>query len=185
MRLLKIFFVIIILLPGTIGQALSQKVRLTLWNYYLDKFYISDQLTPVDGFCFKSSRSIHHTAENQKNIEEEVNMIQIIVHDASSDKKYLCTGGYDEEIKLYNVKIRPENEISIVSTDKNYFSPNICKLIDAGGRSGIMKFGSNRLLIFDESEELIGEFEGYLIPNDEIEIYLYDRLNEPEKEKIY
>jgi len=185
MRVLRIIVTIILLLPGTLKPAFSQKVRLTLWNYYLEKFYISDQLTPVDGFCFKASKSIHHTSGNQQSIEEEVNMVHLILFDASSNKKYLCMGGYDEEIKLYNIRIRPENTVSILETDKNYFSPNICKIKDAEGRSGILKFSRDRLLIFDESEELIGEYQGSLVPNDEISLFLYDRLNDPEKERIY
>jgi hypothetical protein len=112
-------------------------------------------------------------------------MVHLILFDASSNKKYLCMGGYDEEIKLYNIRIRPENKVSILETEKNYFSPNICKIKDGEGRSGTLKFSRDRLLIFDESEELIGEYQGSLVPNDEISLFLYDRLNDPEKEKIF
>lgn len=185
MRVLRIIVSIILLLPGTFKPVFSQKVRLTLWNYYLDKFYISDQLTPVEGFCFKASKSIHHADGNRKNVEEEVNMVHLILVDASSNKKYLCTGGYDDEINLYNMRLQPESKIRILETDINYFSPNICKITDADGRSGTLKFSRDRLLIFDESEELIGEYQGSLVPNDEISLFLYDRLNDPEKERIY
>lgn len=183
--MLRIIAIILLLFPGTLKPVFSQKVRLTLWNYYLEKFYIGDELTPVDGFCFKASRSIHHTGGNQKSIEEEVNMVHLILYDATSGKKYLSTGGYNEEIRLYNLRILPDNEISILQTDKNYFSPNICRIKDSEGRSGTMKFSRDRLLIFNESEELIGEFQGTLVPNDEIDLFLYDRLIDPEKEKIF
>lgn len=185
MQVTRILLIVLMVLPLRFNHAFSQKVRLALWNYYLEKFYISDQITPLDGFCFKSYKSIRNIAGTGEKNEEEVDMVHLIIVDASSGKKILCTGGFDEKVELYNMRIRPEGELNILSTQKNYFSPNICRIKDGHGQSGMMKFSGDRLLIFDKSDRLIGEFHGELIPMDEIEIFLYDTINNPEQEKIY
>ncbi len=185
MPLIRIIPILVFLLPIMSNQVYGQKVRLTLWNYYLEKFYISNQLTPLDGFCFKANKSIRNVLETGGKNEESVDIVHLIIYDASTDKKILCTGGFDEKANLYNMRIRPEKELSILSTEKNYFSPNIIRIKDGNGRPGVMKLSRDRLRIYDESDQLVGEFLGEMVPNEEIEIFLYDTINDPEKEKIY
>jgi hypothetical protein len=183
---MKIFFIILIIFPLQINHSWSQKVRLALWNYHLDKFNVDESVSPLDGFCFKAHKGISYDPKTgEKNVEEDMNSVYLLIVDGSTGKRYLCMGGFDEKVSIYNMSIKPEEEIKIFFTQKNYFSPNICKVNDSDGMPGVMKFSRDQLLIYNEADQLIGEFQGSLLSNDEIEIYTYDSINHPTQKKVY